>query len=125
MKRILSLLLTFTCLTASADLYKTVSPNGEIELCVNNSSELTYSIVYKGDTVVGTSHMGFEFANESPMNGNFKVVSYSNDAGIEQWAPVVRNKHSEIAVHYNSLKINLQEKAGGTRSVLLLKLLMS
>lgn len=119
MKRILLLFLTFVCLTAYADVYKATSPNGEIELCVNNSSELTYSILYKGNTVVGTSHMGFEFANETPMNGNFKVLSHSTNTGLEQWTPVVRNKHSEIAVHYNSLKLNLQEKDGQYRKMLL------
>lgn len=119
MKRILSLFLLFVCVTASADVYKATSPNGEIELSINNSSELTYSIKYKGNAVVGTSRMGFEFTNETPMNGNFNVLSHSANAGIEQWTPVVRNKHSEIAVQYNSLKLNLQEKDGQYRKMLL------
>ncbi len=49
-------------------------PNGEIVLTVNNAEKLTYSVTYRGETMIATSPMGFEFVREKPMDGGFKVM---------------------------------------------------
>lgn len=58
----------------NAEEYKAMSPDGQIVLTVNNAEKLTYSVTYRGETMIATSPMGFEFVREKPMDGGFKVM---------------------------------------------------
>lgn len=74
MKKVLSLMLLAVSMTLSAEEYKAVSPDGQIVLTVDNAKKLTYSVTYRGETMVASSPMGFEFVKEKPMVGDFVVT---------------------------------------------------
>lgn len=106
------------CMGLQAETYEVTSPNGDIAVRINNEMALTYSVTYKGDTVIGTSHMGFELKNETPMTGNFRVRETPKiEAKTEEWTPVVKNKHKEISVPYNAINLELQERDGQYRKM--------
>ncbi len=96
--------------------YTVQSPDGHITLSVSNHEKLNYSVQLDGKTLIAPSPMGFQLKKESDMVGNFAV---QNDAkvksGVEDWTPVVRNKHAQCHVPYNELTLNLKEKDGKCR----------
>lgn len=96
--------------------YTVSSPDGHITLKVSNKSDLTYSVSLDGKSLIGTSPMGFELKDETPMTGNFTVENNAKvENGVEAWTPVVRQKHAQCSVPYNELKLNLKEKDGQYR----------
>lgn len=109
-------LVSALCVQVQAESYQVTSPDGAIVLRVNNEEQLTYSISYRGKTLVAESPMGFEFRDEAPMTGGFVVRSTPEvEARSEVWDPVVRNKHSHVEVPYNAMTLNLQEPSGQYR----------
>lgn len=118
MKRIaaLSFISLLFSSTLQAQDYSVTSPDGHISLTVSNQSTLNYSIQLDGKTLIAPSPMGFQMKGEPDMKGNFKV---ENDAkvksGVEEWTPVVRNKHAQCRVPYQELILNLKEKDGQCR----------
>lgn len=118
MKRIaaLSFISLLFSSTLQAQDYSVTSPDGHISLTVSNQSTLNYSIQLDGKTLIAPSPMGFQMKGEPDMKGNFKV---ENDAkvksGVEEWTPVVRNKHARCRVPYQELILNLKEKDGQCR----------
>jgi alpha-glucosidase len=97
--------------TVVAQTYTVSSPEGNIVLTIDNGSKLTYSVSLEGDVMIAPSPMGFEFKGEAPMTGGFKVLGEPKQQGkVEEWTPVVANKHSFISVPYSELVLNLQEK---------------
>ena len=101
----------------SAQEFTITSPGNKIELSVNNSSSLTYSVTFNGNVIISSSQLGFEFKNEPPMNGGFAVTDTSVHAVNNTWKPVVKSKHSEVTNNYNELIIKLKEKAGSMRMI--------
>ena len=96
--------------TVVAQTYTVSSPEGNIVLTIDNGQELKYSVSLEGDVMIAPSPMGFEFKGEAPMTGGFKVLGEPKQQGkVEEWTPVVANKHSFISVPYNELVLNLQE----------------
>ena len=109
------LILVVSCLamgqTVVAQTYTVSSPEGNIVLTIDNGLELKYSVSLEGDVMIAPSPMGFEFKGEAPMTGGFSVLGEPKQQGkVEEWTPVVANKHSFISVPYNELVLNLQEK---------------
>lgn len=107
-------------LTAPSDIvaqsYLTTSPNGDVNITVDNAKALTYSISYRGKEIVGVSPLGFEFKNEKPMNGNFEVINRPRaETKNEEWEPVVKNRHSKISQTWNEQTLELREKTGERR----------
>lgn len=99
-----------------AQEYTVGSPDGHIALTVSNQATLTYSVQLDGKTLIAPSPMGFQLKGEPDMKGNFQV---ENDAkvksGVEAWTPVVRNKHAQCQVPYQELTLQLKEKDGQCR----------
>lgn len=97
--------------TVVAQTYTVSSPEGNIVLTIDNGQQLKYSVSLEGDVMIAPSPMGFEFKGEAPMTGGFKVLGEPKPQGkVEEWTPVVANKHSFISVPYSELVLNLQEK---------------
>lgn len=121
MKKILTLITFFiTLMNVHAQEYSVTSPDGKIAVTTKNDASLSYSVTYRGKTVIAPSPLGFELKGERPMNGNFKVENQpKSTAGNESWKPAVRNKHANISVDYNEMTISLREKDGDMRRMLL------
>ncbi len=113
-KHILTLvcIMSFMCHMVIAQDYTIQSPDGHITLQVCNQETLTYSVSLDGKTLIGTSPMGFQLKGETDMKGNFTVTNNAIiKAGVEEWTPIVRNKHAECRVPYNELVLHLKEKS--------------
>jgi alpha-glucosidase len=108
---------TYPGLTLTAQDFTVISPDRNIIFNVNNSEKLNYSITFKGREIINSSQMGFEFKNESPMNGGFIVLDQSVQSVNETWKPVVKSKHAAIMNNYNELIIKLKEKATPMRQL--------
>ncbi len=115
MKPLTSLLIAFCIVsgyTAHAQKVTVFSPDRNIEVILDNGARLSYSVLFKGRTLVDTSLLGFEFLNEPVMDGDFEVTGQQSRTVDETWIPVVKSKHGEVKDNYNSLQINLKEKSG-------------
>lgn len=93
-----------------AQTYTVMSPDGHIELQVCNDEVLNYSVKLDGKTLIADSPLGFELKAEEAMKGDFSVVKADQKDGcVEAWTPVVRNKHAECSVPYNTISLELKE----------------
>lgn len=91
------------------------SPDNKIECKVENTENLNYSVAFNGRVIINPSRLGFEFKDELPMNGDFKIDSQSVNHFDEIWKPVVKSKHAQIENNYNELQLVLKEKSGPMR----------
>ena len=108
---------TYLNLDSLAQDFKVTSPDHSIVFNVNNSEKISYSITFRGQPVINSSQLGFEFKNEPPMSGGFAVEDQSAQSFNETWKPVVKSKHAEILNNYNELTLKLKEKANPMRFV--------
>jgi alpha-glucosidase len=93
------------------------SPDNKIVVSINNSDNLSFSVTFNGRTIIEKSSMGFEFKDEPPMKGGFRITGQSLKSINETWKPVVRSKHAEIANNYNELQLLLKEKDAPMRQM--------
>jgi len=108
---------TYLNLDSLAQDFKVTSPDHSIVFNVNNSEKISYSITFRGQPVINSSQLGFEFKNEPPMSGGFAVEDQSAQSFNETWKPVVKSKHAEILNNYNELTLKLKEKSNPMRLV--------
>ncbi len=96
-------------LSACSKTNSITSPDGKIKLSFNLiKGEPTYQVIYNNDTIVNTSHLGFEFKEQGSMKDQFEIIGSSIASADETWQqPWGENK--SIHDHYNQLKIELKE----------------
>lgn len=105
---------SFFCLFLLNTLFITAqnlaSPNGEFSLSFNLSSKgaPTYSLQYKGKTVIRPSLMGFTLLHNVSLHDNFKLINTEATTFDETWHPLWGTS-SSIRNHYNELEIQLQQ----------------
>jgi len=87
------------------------SPNGKVNLNFSLSGNGTpqYQISYNGASLIDPSSLGFQFKNQAPLSGKFKIVNTSATEFNETWEPVWGEK-DKIKNHYKQLTVHLQEK---------------
>lgn len=89
-----------------------ISPDGNLKLnfeLLDNSTP-SYSLTYKGKTVIKPSKMGLELVNDSKSLLNDFIVTDSTESSYnETWKPVW-GEVKEIRNNYNELKIVLNQK---------------
>ena len=93
------------------------SPDNKIGVTIDNNEKLSYSVSFKGRVIINPSQLGFEFKEELPMTGNFRIINQSIKNFSETWIPVVKSKHSEVLNNYNELQLTLKEHSGGMREM--------
>jgi alpha-glucosidase len=106
----LLILLISSSITSQAQDFSIKSPDNNIIVSINSRETLTYSITFKGQSLIDQSQMGFEFRDEQSMTGNFEVSGEKTQNVNEKWTPVIKSKHSEITNNYNELHLYLKEK---------------
>ncbi|MDX1671204.1 MAG: glycoside hydrolase family 97 protein [Balneolaceae bacterium] len=94
------------------------SPDGEIEVdfSLSDRMEPQYTVTYKGNAVIDTSTLGFEFQQLEPLSENLSVEDLSVSSYDETWTPVY-GEQDEIRNHYNELLVELSETTGDMRKV--------
>ena len=123
MKKIIvlvSLLLTLSGLSAQT----LKSPDGNLVMAfkLNESGTPTYSLTYKGKTVISTSRLGLELKNDkNSLLGDFAVSGTKNTSFDETWKPVW-GEESAIRNHYNELAVILDQKTTARQMVIRFRL---
>ncbi len=123
MKKILvlvSLLLTLPGLSAQT----LKSPDGNLAMAfkLNENGTPTYSLTYKGKTVIRTSKLGLELKNDkNSLLGDFTVSGTKNTSFDETWKPVW-GEESAIRNHYNELAVTLDQKITARQMVIRFRL---
>jgi len=119
-KYFFSFVLVISRLLVSAEDLSVKSPDNNIVVTINNAEKLSYTVTYKGRSIVEPSQLGFEFKDEEPMTGNFSVIDNEEKNVNEKWIPVVKSKHAEILNSYNEMHLTIKEKSGPMRRMELL-----
>ncbi len=124
MKYILSTLVVMLFLVPTIALgQKVKSPDGNISLSfsLSESGQPTYSMVYKGKTVIKPSHLGLQLAkdkhasrgmDETDLMDGFKITNSKVSTFDDTWKPVwgenryIRNHYNELEVYLNQPSAN-------------------
>jgi hypothetical protein len=107
-----------------ADAQQLKSPNGEFALnfSVENGGVPTYSLTYKGKTVVKPSKLGFELKEEkSSLYNNFEIKDTKTATFDETWQPVWGEVKS-IRNHFNEFTVTLNQKGTDRQMVVRFRL---
>ncbi len=94
------------------------SPDGRIRLGVDmrDNGDITYTVVYKGKTVIGSSGLGFKLNAPNVSLAKFSLLSADSSVTDETWKPVWGEQGS-IRNNYKQLLLRLQDKGGSGISV--------
>ena len=111
----LSLFFLATCFllngcSSKNDVYKTLSPNGklEISLFLSKDGKAGYLINYQNKRVIDTSYFSFDFNEQELFGENLEVINSSRSSFDETWE-TVWGEQRFIRNHYNELKIEFKE----------------
>lgn len=110
MKLIFSILAILVFLSSlSAQVQR--SPNGAVtmEFKVNADGVPTYSVGYKGKSVVTGSRLGFELKDQQHLTGRFRILKSEASEFNEVWRPVW-GEVAAIRNHYRQYTVTLQQK---------------
>ena len=116
-KILLIILLATPLVFTDAQDFSVKSPDNNIVVNINSNEKLTWSVTFKGQSVIDQSPMGFEFRDEQPMSGTFEVTDQKTKGVNEKWIPVVKSKHAEIIDSYNELHLYLKERSAPMRQM--------
>jgi len=76
----------------------------------------SYSVTHRGNMVVDTSKMGFDFKGMQGPTGPFDILSVSQTSFDETWTQVWGEK-KDIRNHYNELRVTLRETVASAREM--------
>ena len=111
MKRLLltlSLSLTLALVTHAAEM---TSPNGDIKVDFQLVNSVpTYSVSFRGKTIVKPSKLGYELAQGENLLDGFTLVGNETSAFDETWKPVW-GENSSIRNNYKELLVQLVQKS--------------
>ena len=111
MKRLLltlSLSLTLALVTHAAEV---TSPNGDIKVDFQLVDSVpTYSVSFRGKTIVKPSKLGYELAKGENLLDGFTLVGDETSAFDETWKPVW-GENSSIRNNYKELLVQLVQKS--------------
>ena len=111
MKRLLltlSLSLTLALVTHAAEV---TSPNGDIKVDFQLVNSVpTYSVSFRGKTIVKPSKLGYELAQGENLLDGFTLVGDETSAFDETWKPVW-GENSSIRNNYKELLVQLVQKS--------------
>ena len=99
--------------SVAAEKAEIASPDGAIRFAIHVDERLGYEMSYRGATLVERSAMGFSFAGEKSMGEGMELVGKPEvETGlVEEWDPVVRNKHAHVKMGYSRMVVRLREKS--------------
>lgn len=103
-------LVFFLFQTAGAQNFSITSPAGSIRLEVSNSTTLTYSLTYKGKSVIAPSRLGFQLNKPAATLTQFTLLRADTTTFDETWTPVWGEVRT-IRNHYNELALSLKDQS--------------
>jgi len=132
MKNFVLSILTLSALLMSSCSSETLtinSPDGEIIVSITagtaeetdkKAGTLGYSVVYRGDEIIGSSELGLEFRDLPAMGGGMEVLGTETRQVNESWERVW-GKNKKVLDSYNELTIQLASKTDRIRLDLVLR----
>lgn len=109
MKYFFSIITIFVLNLLQAQSVKSPSNNLEINFRLVNNGQPSYTVSYKGKSVINESTLGIKLKDKQALDSNFEIESTKTAAFNESWKPVLGEKAS-IVNHYNELTIALVQK---------------
>jgi hypothetical protein len=114
MKRTIFLLLLLCCFLNFVYAQNLYSPNKNLQLSFSLQGDgvPTYSLTYKGKTVVRPGKMGFELKDKKQLLDSFSILDTKTSSFDETWTPVwgevknIRNHYNELSVTLNQQRTN-------------------
>ena len=101
-------LATFSTLSIAED-YELSSPDGNIKIQIASDETVTYSVAYKGKTILSPSRLSITI-NQTALPGNNPAIRQAKTTSkAETLCPVVRQKSQQIENHYNELVIEFDK----------------
>lgn len=88
------------------------SPNGKIvlEFSLNEKGKPFYEVVFKQDTIIKKSSLGFDFQDSKSFSNDFKIINSSTKSFNKTWK-MPWGEQLDVVNHYNELRVELQEKS--------------
>ena len=113
----LSLVLFVSCQKESSK-NSVFSPDNNLETSfeLNQKGEPFYTVKYKGNVIIDSSFMSFDFKDIPSLKDNFKIIGFSKDSFDETWE-MPWGEQSEVRNNYNELSINLEEQSDAKRKL--------
>lgn len=111
MKRIQLIVCLFVLFALNMQAGQVSSPNGDIKVNFElKGSVPTYSVTFKGKTVVNPSRLGYYLDNGEDLLDGFTVLEEATSNFQETWVPVW-GENKSIYNHYNQLVVSLHQAA--------------
>ena len=89
-----------------AENFNVKSPNEQISVDVQTGKETTYSVVFKGKTIINTSPISMTFDNGVVIGRNMEVVNVERFSEDKTIIPEIRVKCDKIQDKYNEMVLN-------------------
>ncbi|AXP82205.1 Retaining alpha-galactosidase precursor [Mariniflexile rhizosphaerae] len=89
----------------SAQHYDIKSPDGNIQIRVDNSDTILWSASLNGNTIIEKAEMGMDFSSHTDFGTNPNVKKHTIKSVSETIYPVVSHKDSKIKDEYTELSI--------------------
>jgi len=105
----LCLLLLSVSLGYSQD-FELTSPDGQIQIHLNNADKITWSVSLHGNTIVKNAEIGMDFTTGVDFGVNSEVMKHAITKVSSMIYPVVPNKDAEIKDEYTALSIAFKEQ---------------
>jgi alpha-glucosidase len=111
---LISFLLLFSC--AKKSEVSVFSPDGktEVQITVDDSSQIIYSVFIEDTVLIPPSRLGFQTEGEPVLGKNFEIINTEKTTVDQVWQPVY-GERSEVKDHYNQLEIRFRETSPSQR----------
>lgn len=111
MRKHILMLMTVAGLTASAQQFKTISPDANINLTVNltTNGEISYSVNYKNKEVVLPSSLSMKLKEPNVDLYRFTLVKIDSSVFDQTWN-TVWGEYSSIRDYHKEIRLQLQQK---------------
>ncbi|MEO0788741.1 MAG: glycoside hydrolase family 97 protein [Bacteroidota bacterium] len=83
---------------------------------LSEAGEATYTVTHKEELVIDESSMGFEFADQDPLQTGLEIVGSSLENYEEEWV-MPWGEQRTVTNAYNELVLELQEKEAPNRRI--------
>jgi hypothetical protein len=95
-----------------------VSPDEKIalEFSLDKSGKPFYEVVFKQDTIIKKSSLGFDFEDSNSFLDDFEVINSSTKKVNETWQ-MPWGEQLDVVNNYNELRVELQEKSALKRKL--------
>ncbi len=108
MKNIFCLALILSSLLVFSEDYEVLSPDGNIKLTVSITKNISWSVIYKGETVVLPSNISMTVTSDKILGKNPLVRQTRKRVIDNTVTPVIPSKYCSIHDHANELEIQFK-----------------